>query len=1184
MTIAAPVQSQPSADQAAPRVGSEEIIVEAISQTQAALWRAELSQRLLKGLIGGMGILLGWFVVDQWLWPLGVIGRTLSLGVIAAVAIWWFWTRIIRLLQSRVRPDYAAQSLEADLPELRHSLSSYVALRETGNADGVRAAVLRTIGARAAGEIKRQRVETPSEADSILRWWMVLAASLVVVLGYMLFSPKSTLRSAQRLLLPMARIAPPTRVAINDVTPGDCRTVPVKAVEIRAKVEGLRSEDQPLIVFSSRGAMSEPMTLDPATGLYGGSITIDDSTDYRIVAGDAQSESYRITVDEIPVVSIRSKTVTPPPYTGLPAATSMGGPILAMENSQVELSVETNRPIVRAKLEFNPRVKNAANQTEAAQGPANAGVIDLKLAPDGMSGSVAFQTRIPRSEAAGAKIDSYRIVAWDAEGNENYDAVVYPIRIDPDLAPEVRFASPVETSREVPINGQLLFEIVAVDPDHGLKRIEWLMRRGVEPPTSAVIWSVENGVTESQTIEYRLRPAELGFRAGDTIQVAAAALDNREGVDGQPEPNRTVTKPIELKIVSPAALPPPTAPEAGLSQPDGIPNGDQEGSQGEPGKKESQQPGNDGSGGSQGDAQDAEDAQAENRTGAKGGGEGQDGSQAPPDGEDGSGQGSKDGNQPGEGNAEGGDNADPSASRPDDPNAMGEPSSDQPGQTDPSQTAGDSSEQDGSSTGGEKGAQGKDAQGEDQGAGQPEDASESEGGAGNDASRSLEPPSHDGDAFERIRDFLEQKRAELGQREGSSGQGAGESAGSAGQGVSKSDPANGPPGSKQPPGGNDPESQNGGEKDGSGENGPKGANQGNAPSDPSMSQGQGESQGQGQKDGAAAADPKSGVPQGQKPQAGKPSPGQSAAPEGGNPAGDPKANAEPGKNGGDSSDNAGTPADADSPGGNSQGSDSSRGSQGLGEKGPNGKVKPNAPTNPAESDAASDPGEESSAGSGLPGIGLPGGGQGGKGNQDPSSNPNGEGMRGSPNPSGGAAGGNGGVGSGSGDAGQAPLSDDRPPDPVDVDYAREATDLVLEYLEQTRDTPDPKLLERLKWTPEELADFRNRWEETLKKQPASGGDPKELEATLKSLGLRKPTRGPIGGTTAEARKVEGLMDPGRIPPPMKYRDDFEAFMRNVNRTGSSSTPSKPAPAKSRPSKSAPAKSAPAKSAPAKRVP
>lgn len=1164
MTIAAPVQSQPPADQAAPRVGSEEIIVQAISQTQAALWRAELSQRLLKGVIGGLGILLGWFVVDQWLWPLGVIGRTLVLGVIAAVVVWWFWTRIIRLLHSRVRPDYAAQSLEEDLPELRHSLSSYVTLRETGNSDGVRAAVLRTIGARAAGEIKRQRVETPSEADSIVRWWMVLAASVVVVLGYMLFSPKSTLRSAQRLLLPMARIAPPTRVAINDVTPGDCRTVSVKAVEIRAKVEGLRSGDQPLIVFGSGWAMSEPMTLDPASGFYCGSINVDESTDYRIVAGDAQSESYRITVNDIPVVSIRSKTVTPPPYTGLPPAKSVGGPILAMENSQVELRVEANRPIVRAKLEFNPRVKNAADPTQAAQGPANAGVIDLKLAPDGMSGSVAFQTRIPRSEAAGTKIDSYRIVAWDADGNENYDAVVYPIRIDPDLAPEVRFASPVEESREVPINGQLLFEIVAVDPDHGLKRIEWLMRRGVEPPTSAVIWSVENGVTESQTIEHRLRPAELGFRIGDTIQVAAAALDNREGVDGQPEPNRTVTKPIELKIVPPAALPPPTAPEAGLSQPDGIPNGDQEGSQGGPGKKESQQPGNDGSGGSQGDAQDAEDAQAENRSGAKGGGEGEDGSQAPPDGEDGSGQGSKDGNQPGEGKAEGGDNADPSASRPDDPNAMGEPSSDQPGQADPSQTAGDSSEQNGSSTEGEKGAPGKDAQGNDQGAGQPEDASESEGG-GSDAS----PPSHDGDAFERIRDFLEQKRAELGERKGASGQGAGASAGSAGQGVSNSDPTDGPPGSKQAPSGNDAASQNGGGQNGSGEKGPKGSNQGNSPSDPSMPQGQPE--GQGQQQGASGAEPKSGQPQGQEPQAAEPRPGQSAAQEGGKPKGDPKSSGEPGKNGGGANDDRGTPADSgnDIPGGNSQGADSSRGAQG-----PNGKAKPDAATDPAASDAASNPGAESPAGSGLPE-----GGQGGTGKQDPSSNPNREGMRGSPNRSGGAAGGNGGVGSGSGDAGPASLTDDRLPDPVDVDYAREATDLVLDYLEQTRDTPDPKLLKRLNWTPDELADFRDRWEETLKKQPASGVDPKELEATLKSLGLRKPTRGPIGGTTAEARKVEGLMDPGRIPPPMKYRDDFEAFMQNVNRMGSSSPAAKPSPSKASPSKSGASKPAPAKRGP-----
>ena len=50
-------------------------------------------------------------------------------------------------------------------------------------------------------------------------------------------------------------------------------------------------------------------------------------------------------------------------------------------------------------------------------------------------------------------------------------------------------------------------------------------------------------------------------------------------------------------------------------------------------------------------------------------------------------------------------------------------------------------------------------------------------------------------------------------------------------------------------------------------------------------------------------------------------------------------------------------------------------------------------------------------------------------------------------------------------------------DEANLDYARQATDLVLERLKDQQQDPDPELLKSLGWTKEELQQFIARWEE-----------------------------------------------------------------------------------------------------------
>jgi hypothetical protein len=1114
--------------EAAPgRVAGDEVLLRAVEEARAALWRAELSRTLLKGVVAAVLGLIAWFVLDQWIWSPGRFGRLVAFSSAVAACGWWAWTQLIPLTRSRIRADYAAYSLEADLPELQHSLTSYISLRGDGDAGGLRGAVLRSMANRAAGQIKRNRLEIPSEATGTFRWWMLFAASLAAIVAYGLLSPKSTLSSAQRLLLPFAKVEPPTRVTIRDVAPGDCQTLTQRPLEITARVNGLAAQDEPQVLFGPGFRQREPMRFDDSTGLHRAAIVVTQSTQYRVVGGDAGVGPFEIVAIDVPVASIDAVEITPPRYTGSPPRTSTGGAIQAEENSRVTIASQLNRPMVRARLEFNPRPDPSSSEAAAApRGLAAAGGVDMQIAADGLSASATFPLRLPRAKNGLVAIDSYRVRVWDADGNDNPEPIIYPVRITPDLAPEVQVITPREPNREVPLNGQLLFEISAVDPDFGLRRVEWVMRRGADPITTTILWSAETGVTENQLIEHRFVPAQLGFRVGDTVYVKVAASDNREDIEERPEPNRSETPPIELKIVEPRQLPPPSAPENGLSEPEEQGTGDNAaGGGGQSGDKQSDQAGGQSGGAGESGSGDSQDSPSGNQAGGQGDSSG-DASAQPPAGTDGSGQAADSqsnpppdaGGQPGgmsdpnEANGEGQPAGEPGEGASAE-GAMGNP--DAAAQPADSQAPGDDPSAKGESIA--PAANGDQPPGEPAaGDGQPENAS-----------NSGKAPQHDGDAFERIREFLEGQRGQAGDGKSTDNQqpAADPNQAHAGEpsGQSRGENAGTEP-KDQPTGGKNPAAQR----------------------DPAGAEGTGEANPD--SDGQAAEPPPGGTmakPQGQ-PGSTPPAGGESAGGEsaGGESAGGEGAQSKP-QAGQDGTSDAQPPradAAADQPNAESDegatpepAGDSRADRQGDSPASGQGKgAVPATPPNPSASPSPSD--------------GL--GGEQAAGTQ--AAQPAAGDQSDKPVPQGNASGGDGGMpsDSGSGD-GATPAA--LPPDPVDVDYARQATDLVLDYLNQNRETPDPELLERLNWTPEELRDFTERWMRNLKATEGSGAaaDPKQVENSLKSLGIRKPNRGQIGGQRDAADDVRGLRDSGgRLKPPSIYKDAFEAFRRGVNRPAS----------------------------------
>jgi hypothetical protein len=125
-------------------------------------------------------------------------------------------------------------------------------------------------------------------------------------------------------------------------------------------------------------------------------------------------------------------------------------------------------------------------------------------------------------------------------------------------------------------------------------------------------------------------------------------------------------------------------------------------------------------------------------------------------------------------------------------------------------------------------------------------------------------------------------------------------------------------------------------------------------------------------------------------------------------------------------------------------------------------------------------------------------------------------------------------------------------DDPNLDYARRATDLALEYLKDqlAKEQPDQELLDRLGWTREDMQRFVDRWE-ALKQaagQPGEKGKQAqvELDDLLRSLGLR-PQGAALSGGTGEGTRVSNTREAARSDPPSAYAEKYRAFTRGKKR-------------------------------------
>ncbi|QDU74675.1 hypothetical protein Pan97_16880 [Bremerella volcania] len=781
-----------------------------INRTRRSVKLAELVAGILLFAAGSLLFLLTLAVIDHWIVGLNFAARLMAFLVYVVAAVGFLWIYVAPLLIHSINPLYAAKMIEQGQPKLKNSLLNFLFLSK--NHQGTHKAILDAVETQAASDISSLSLEHLVDYTKAIRIGYVLAGLAVLFGLYTMLSPKNPLQTAARIAMPWNDIARPSRVKIVDVQPGDVSIYQGQEVEVVVKLYDASEGDRLEVIYSTKDGqiVDQAIPLQPGKEGFDYRATLSTSDSgiqqdltYRIEAGDAATRDFEVTTLEAPSIDVASVRYDFPSYTQEASWEQQGdGHIRALEGTMVTIRAVSNRPIQKAYIEFDP--------------VADSPIVSLNTIPlqvnseEPIKASVRFPLEMNDAGSAG-KFRSYQIRFRTDDGVLNPHPVLYHIDVVRDLPPEIEYLEPTASEVELPANRSLDVRLRAIDPDYGIRQMRvsgTISQEGGPRLQKTIEASLLDQPKSGQVIEsWKLVPKQHKLEVGDIVKLIGVAEDTRTDFAGNLKPNVAQTNPRTIRIVEPIA-----GDQQGKSEEEG--STDDQGEQSDD-KSESNDSGEQGDqqgkgseSGDSGDMSEGEKGNEENQSeGNSGGDSNQEGmkgqSDKPQEGEN---NGESEDQQSGQGSGssskkeQGDKNQEPQQGKGSEPQE-GEQQSGEPQEGDPqsgeggmgqSQQEGGDQESQSQSNGGKGGeaSQASDNQQREQNqsdqTGQPNGSGTGKAGDPNkggelqqgDAStqpnenstveRQQEPVasdgSQDGDAFERIQEYLKEKDMQQGQQ------------------------------------------------------------------------------------------------------------------------------------------------------------------------------------------------------------------------------------------------------------------------------------------------------------------------------------------------------------------------------------------------------------------------------------
>lgn len=424
-------------------------------------------------------------LVIDWIRPLGGAGLLVLASVAAAIAL-AAAAALLWPLRSGPSDRQVARFVEEARPELEDRLVSAADVDVDGPFGAlVLADATRRVRALDPRSIVSREVLRRSAARA------VLAGLALIAVAFMARGPAGRAFDALRLY------AFPSSVAIH-VLPGDARVVLGQPVLISARLASISTDNidgtRPTLIVDDGG---EPRTyvMQP-TGegfaLELASVTGDFA--YRVSAGGAASEEYRIVALRPPTVARIDVTYDYPSFTGLERRHEEdGGDVYAPAGTNVTLRVHVTGDVVHGALTM-----------------ADGTRLDLRGAGD------ALETAL-RVDGDG----SYRVALVDRDGLSNERGMEYFIRMMNDRPPDVRIIRPAG-DRQITSLEEVVIEARA-DDDYGIASFDLVY--SVRGAAERVVPLGRGDGTSTATGRHTVYVEDLDVEPGDFITYYARARD-----------------------------------------------------------------------------------------------------------------------------------------------------------------------------------------------------------------------------------------------------------------------------------------------------------------------------------------------------------------------------------------------------------------------------------------------------------------------------------------------------------------------------------------------------------------------------------------------------------------------------------------------------------------------------------
>ena len=479
----------------------EQYIDHQLGRTRAKIKMTDVLTASLMLVAMTLGVLFLEVVLDHAVGlPVWLRRIVLFSGLAGAVA--FSAVRIVLPLVRRVNGLYAAKTIEEADPAFKNSLINYLDLRRRRGE--LPKSFLAAIEAKAVNDLTQVEIDAVVNQRRLIHVWYALAAVILLFCVYAALTPKSIFDSARRTLL--ADVVRPTNTRLLNIKPGDdpelSRVVAGTHVPFTVDVEGTSPPRVVLHYSVDGGKFFAIQELAPGKNQYDPWQTtlrnVQQSIEYYLTGGDAESLRYHLEVSPAPMVTSVSLDYRFPDYLGLPPRTDIeGGNVEAIEGTVVTVHARTNEPARSASLVF----------TKAKPEP-------MEVASDD-----------PRTLVGRFKVEesgTYTIKFQTTGGQANPEPVVYDILALPDKAPTAQFLRPDQAKVKVPINVPVALVMRAND-DHGVKDVtlhvhEVKARDGKEE----VISLVSENLLEK-------KPPVREFHGTKTLDLAALRVKTAHG-------------------------------------------------------------------------------------------------------------------------------------------------------------------------------------------------------------------------------------------------------------------------------------------------------------------------------------------------------------------------------------------------------------------------------------------------------------------------------------------------------------------------------------------------------------------------------------------------------------------------------------------------------------------------------